>query len=58
LFSKDNIECLHIARQIEKDKWTSKLGSSYDVLHSLKSIENGIYGTASIFLERKQCIEN
>ncbi len=56
LFSKDNDECLHLASQIDNDKWTSKLGSSYDVIHSLKSIENGIYGKAVVFLERSNTL--
>jgi len=58
LFSIDNNECSHLARQIDEDKWTSKLGSSYDVNHSIKSIENGIYGNAVIFLERKLNTDN
>jgi hypothetical protein len=53
LFSKDNIECTHLARQQDKDQWTSKLGSSYDVNHTLKSIENGIYGNVVIIMEKR-----
>jgi hypothetical protein len=52
LFSTDNIDCSHLARQIGKNVWTSKLGSSYDVNHTLRAIEDGIYGNPILFLER------
>ncbi|MBI4648181.1 MAG: hypothetical protein HY738_16760 [Bacteroidia bacterium] len=53
LFSKDKIECTHLAKQLKEEIWTSKLGSSYDVLHTLKGIENGIYGDVKIIMKRK-----
>jgi hypothetical protein len=52
LFSIDNKECSHVARQTDNGKWTSKLGVSYDVQHSLHSIEGGIYGKAVIFMKK------
>jgi len=52
LFSLDNEECSHVARQTVNGKWTSKLGVSYDVLHTLSSIAGGIYGEAVVFMKR------
>lgn len=57
LFTKDNIECSHLARQIGHQLWTSKLGSSFDVNHSLRSIERGIYGNAVIFVKKEREVE-
>lgn len=51
LFSTDNQYCTHVARQLNNGRWTSKLGQSYDVTHSINAIENGIYGKATIFLK-------
>ncbi len=53
LFSKDKKECMHLARQLPDDNWTSKLGISYDVTHSLEAMKGGIYGETCKFLKRK-----
>ncbi|HAI76621.1 MAG TPA: hypothetical protein DCM08_10270 [Microscillaceae bacterium] len=52
LFSNDKQYCAHVARQLNNGKWTSKLGQSFDVIHSIFAIENGIYGNAAIFLKK------
>ncbi len=43
----------HAARQIDKNIWTSKLGRSYDISHTLKGFEKGSYGTPHTFMKRK-----
>lgn len=52
LFSEDGIYCSHVAKQISPKLWTSKLGISYDVSHSLISMEKGIYGDVVMILQK------
>jgi len=48
----------HAARQISKDKWTSKLGNLEDISHhSLKDIEGKEYGKVAVILKRKITIK-
>jgi len=42
----------HAARQLEDGKWTSKLGESEDVSHSLNAMRNGFYGNVKVFMFR------
>lgn len=42
----------HAARQIDSDKWTSKLGRLEDIKHDLNSISGPLYGTPAIFMKR------
>ncbi len=51
-FSDDNINCTHVARQLDENLWTSKLGVSYDVSHQIQALENGIYGQVILILKR------
>lgn len=51
-FSTDNHHCTHITRQLPNGNWTSKLGTSYDIEHSLEAMEGGIYGNAVFFMEK------
>ena len=53
LFSDDNWTCTHVARQLDNEFWTSKLGVSYDISHTLDALENGIYGQVVLILKRK-----
>jgi hypothetical protein len=43
----------HAARQIDDNEWTSKLGDSYDVRHTLESMEGGMYGKVSQFMKKR-----
>ena len=52
LFSLEGTYCTHVARQLASGQWTSKLGTSYDVTHSLKAMEGGIYGNVVQFLKK------
>jgi len=53
VFSTDEIHFNHVARQLESGNWTSKIGVSFDVEHSLESMENGIYGNVVLFMKKK-----
>lgn len=44
LYTTDNIHCAHVARQLSNGLWTSKLGVSYDVEHTLEALEGELYG--------------
>lgn len=52
LFSNDGGDCSHIARQLENGLWTSKLGVSYDVAHTLNGIEGGLYGEVMLIMKK------
>lgn len=54
LFSTDKIHCTHVARQLENGNWTSKLGVSHDVEHTLTAMEGGIYGDGVVFMKRRR----
>lgn len=54
IFADENYAPTHAARQLEDGSWTSKLGQSFDVEHSMNSITDGIYGEPVIFMKRKQ----
>jgi hypothetical protein len=53
LFSEDNLNCSHVARQLNAELWTSKLGVSYDISHKINALENGIYGKIVSIMKRK-----
>ena len=43
----------HAARQLGNGWWTSKLGSSFDICHTLKGLQGSSdYGDVVLFLER------
>ena len=42
----------HAARQLNNGKWTSKLGSSFDIEHELKDLEGDKYGEVVLYLRR------
>lgn len=42
----------HAARQLENGLWTSKLGCEYDIQHTIYSMNNSVYGNASVFMSR------
>ena len=44
---------LHVARQLESGRWTSKLGREQDIEHkNLETLEGGIYGKVQVLLKR------
>lgn len=46
----------HAARQLRSGMWTSKLGQSVDIAHTLKGIEGERYGHAEIIMRRLQSV--
>lgn len=44
LFSKDGIEFSHVAKQLNENYWTRKLGFSFDVKHTIFAMEGGCMG--------------
>lgn len=52
IFTKDGIP-QHAARQLNESEWTSKLGHSYDVRHTLESMNGGEYGNVSQFMKKQ-----
>lgn len=42
----------HAARQLENGYWTSKLGASFDISHTLVAMSDGYYGNATIVMKR------
>jgi len=53
LFADEEGNPTHAARQLSNGKWTSKLGPSEDVEHSLKSVSDGEYGKPVVYFKRK-----
>lgn len=43
----------HAARQLSSGLWTSKLGQSNDIEHTLDGLTNSIYGQVGLILKRK-----
>lgn len=52
IFTNNNVP-KHAARQINENEWTSKLGDSFDVRHTLKSMEGGTYGNVAQYMKKK-----
>ena len=52
IFLKSDIPT-HVARQLDQEKWTSKLGDSYDISHEISALDGDMYGIPSIFMKRK-----
>jgi hypothetical protein len=44
----------HAARQLENGFWTSKLGQSFDVTHTIFSMEDGHYGNVLVYMKREK----
>ncbi len=42
----------HAARQLNNGMWTSKLGNSNDIEHTIEAMNGGVYGDACIFMAR------
>ena len=43
----------HAARQVGKNLWASKLGDDEDIHHEIQAVSGGLYGDASVYMERK-----
>ncbi len=54
LYANDSKDFQHVARLLPSGKWTSKLGGSFDVIHTLEALEDGIYGKVQCFMKRQR----
>ena len=54
IFADENGIPTHAARQLDNGDWTSKLGQSIDVQHTIKAIEEGAYGVVSVYMKREK----
>jgi hypothetical protein len=52
LYMSDDGIPTHAARQVSDGRWTSKLGKSYDIEHTLDGLNGAKYGTAAAILSR------
>jgi hypothetical protein len=52
IFVGNNGEPTHAARQLGPNKWTSKLGGSWDIDHQLNAVAGGLYGTVAQYMHR------
>jgi len=53
IYSDSNNTPTHAARQLPNGNWTSKLGSWYDVAHTVQNMDNGQYGKVAIIMRKK-----
>jgi hypothetical protein len=44
---------VHGARMLDEKTWTSKLGSEFDISHTINGLDGDIYGTPRIFMKKK-----
>lgn len=42
----------HAARQLDASRWTSKMGQSFDLSHSLDGVSGVKYGSPKVFMKR------
>jgi len=52
IYSKPDGKPTHAARQIDSEKWTSKIGKLEDIEHDINSLSGSIYGEPVVFLKR------
>ena len=52
IYAKSDGKPTHAARQVDSQKWTSKLGQSEDIEHDINSISGNIYGSPVIYMKR------
>lgn len=43
---------IRMSRQLENGRWTSKMGQSEDIEHTLKDLEGVLYGEVALFMGR------
>ena len=54
IYAKRDGRPTHAARQINLDKWTSKIGQLEDIEHVINSLSGDIYGEPVVFMKRPQ----
>jgi hypothetical protein len=48
----NDIDSIHMSRQLPTGIWKSKCGSSYDIEHALSGLEGGMYGDVIMTMRR------
>jgi len=51
IYVLDNV-VTHMARQLDRDTWTSKIGDYEDILHNLNGLDGSEYGIEKYFMKR------
>ncbi|GIL23792.1 MAG: hypothetical protein BroJett042_23050 [Bacteroidota bacterium] len=54
IYADGNGKPTHAARQLRNGFWTSKLGQSFDVTHTIHSMSDGLYGNVAAFMKRQE----
>jgi hypothetical protein len=52
VFGKNENDPKHAAKQLITGKWSSKLGTNYDVSHDIHNISAGTYGDVLLYMRR------
>lgn len=52
IYAKPDGRPTHAARQIDSEKWTSKIGRSEDIEHGIDSLSGAIYGEPIVYMKR------
>ncbi len=52
IYAKPDGRPTHAARQIDSEKWTSKIGQLEDIEHSINSLSGAIYGKPIVYMKR------
>jgi hypothetical protein len=52
IYAKIDGRPTHAARQIDSEKWTSKIGQSQDIEHGINSLCGDIYGDPIVYMKR------
>ena len=52
IYAKPDGRPTHAARQIDSEKWTSKIGRLEDIEHDINSLSGDIYGEPLVYMKR------
>jgi hypothetical protein len=52
IYAKPSGEPTHASKQVNKDKWSSKLGKDVDIEHEIDALNSDFYGQPVIFMKR------
>ena len=52
IYAKQDGRPTHAARQIDPEKWTSKIGQLEDIEHDIQSLSGDIYGEPKVYMKR------
>ena len=52
IYAKSDGSPTHAARQIDSEKWTSKIGGLEDIEHAIHSLSGALYGEPIVYMKR------